>query len=695
MEDYVEIRQKLRSQDNKAFRESLKWLFLVYVLGVVLRFVLALLLSQNPFILPDEVIYSNIARSILQGGGVALRNQPITYTNLLYSLLIAPAYALGAAGTQFRIIQFLNCLFMNLAVFPACRIAEHFCDNKKTVRAIALFSILIPDMIMSTRIMTEAIVYPIFLITILLMLKRLSGKQTSVRSAVLTAVCAFLLSQAKSGGISLPLVFVIILAYDCFKNRRKEDIRYGLLFIGTYVALVLLSRLIFSTALGINYAQESIYETQTQYPTLAHLEKTFPGLLLYFFYVPVAFGIFPVLLPISRLRSYSPAEKRQVLLCAIALAVTFIGACYMFFDSETISNFYQGRIHIRYVFMFLPVFLAILSSKSLEGSKPNGILIGYLGFIGAMLVTLSYSSILSGRSYPVDAILLSGIIYDDPVLNTRLLSEIMTITFMVVMLYLLYKNGWGKQSKRLMAGCLALIVVFGNWFGYNLNKYNDTAVLAQDAKQGAELLSGSPALLVTTSGLYFDNTLSVLDCAMNNMPYVLLFDDLCTKLGPYGKLDPITPPRYWVENPKNKIPAVNKVTFSSDALNLFVPANGAAVKSTTNGFFDIVTVSSGKRLFHSALSGVGPDGIPKSNAALYLYDESLLSQQNVEVGLQVESKESAKITLSDSAESFHCDVASGASWIQSTFKVPQGATSLAVSISVDAGSPIILTYRVK
>lgn len=670
-----------------------KYLIFVYIAGTALRFALAIIACQNPFIMPDEALYANIARSIAQGTGITLRNQPITYTNVLYSILIAPIYALFRAGTQFRVIQLFNCLVMNLAIFPAFGIAKKFTDNKKAFM-IALVSIVVPDMMMTTHVMTEAIVYPLFLLTIYLMFSYFSSSESKWTKAVFIGFTMFLLSQAKSGSIALGVVFLGLLIFDCIRNRKRSTIIYTLVFAGVFAGLALIMHFALSWS-GMNFSQQTLYQTQTQMPTIDHLKKTLPGLLLYAFFIPISFGIFPLLLPACNLKLYDLQQKKQVVLAVLALVLYAAGACYFCFDAETIGNFFSGRIHIRYVFMFLPVFLSLMYCDKLEKAKPNGWLLLYIGFMLAMTLTVSFDALLSGRRYPVDAISLSYITHDDPALNWGLLSQIAAVTFAVGMLVLLHKRGFVKKVKRVLIVCLVLGLVVANWLSYDLNNYNNSKALSADAKQCSKLVSNKSTLLVPDSDIYFDNTLSVLDMAMVSAPYVMKYDHLCAGLGDYGSFASQVPPKYWTEYPTNPIPETTQFVFTPGAFYRMVLADGTTSSFTDNGYYSIVELSNSNRLFHSALAGVKYSGEPTQNTVLYIYDETLLSRETIRAYFKVKSTSAATIALFTDQEQFYYNLDKDSDWIYADFAVPAGSTVMKVYLQVYDGAPLIETYSLE
>jgi len=119
------------------------------------------------------------------------------------------------------------------------------------------------------------------------------------------------------------------------------------------------------------------------------------------------------------------------------------------------------------------------------------------------------------------------------------------------------------------------------------------------------------------------------------------------------------------------------------------------VTATDNGYYGIISLSGNHLLFHSALTGVGYDGIPGDNAALYVYDPKLLAQDQITVYLQVTSKVGDTITLSTAAGSQTCTAAAGTSWVQAAIPVPQGTAKLPIKIGSMDKTTSIQTYKVE
>ena len=677
---------------------------ILFVSGVVLRFGLALVTSANPFIMPDELLYSNIARSLISGDGVSFRNQPITFTNLLYPFLISPIYAFSPPGLEFRSIQLFNAIAMNLAVFPTFHIARRFLEDRKIIWGITAVSILLPDMILTNRIMSEAVLYPLFMYVVYRIFRRYDGEDNTVRGALTVSLASFLLMECKAVAAVVPIVFAGLLLFEFILAFRKKesringrtafhkDLRYILIFIGAFLLLLLSARIVNQYFWGVDYRAKSFYLSASSALTLDHIKRTVPGILLYLFFVPVAMGVFPLLVPASGFRLFSESQRKKLRFTLLSLSGYVLAAVFLIFDQETIGNYWQGRIHIRYVFMYLPILLMFFFAPALERFKINLKLIGSLAFLLAMTASVSFAALLSNRTYCVDALSLSYIIFDDAALNMKLFSQIAFIVFIAVVLWLM-RAGLQKKAVYTVAVCLIAGIAANNFFGYDLNFHNAEKTLAADAGEAARILNHEQTLLTVSDGLYFGNILSTLDTAMSDAPYMISLEDLCESLGDYGKLGSVMPSKYWSENPVNAADSIDYAVFESAAFYKLVPASGATVTSTANGCYGIVKPSESGLLLHSALAGINSTGIPGANAALYIFDPTLLAQKEITVYLEIMAVGGDTVTLSTESETFTCDAPAGTNWIYATFTLSEGQTKLPVHIMTGSGTTAVVTYQ--
>ena len=100
------------------------WLAAIVVCSFALRAWLAREML-GPFIMVDELTYSELARSVAAGDGFQVRDVPASGFSLVYSILISPAYALfDSLPDAYAAVKTLNALFMSLAAVPAYLLAR-------------------------------------------------------------------------------------------------------------------------------------------------------------------------------------------------------------------------------------------------------------------------------------------------------------------------------------------------------------------------------------------------------------------------------------------------------------------------------------------------------------------------------------------------------------------------------------------
>ena len=143
------------------------WLVLFVGLSTFVRAWIGLRVP-SPWILPDEVVYSELAKSIAEGGRPAIREIPSFGWGEVYPTLIAPAWALFDDPVRaYHAALGINALLMSLAAIPAYFLARMFVTRKSSI-LVAAMTVLVPSMAYTGVVMTENACYPIFLLALLL-----------------------------------------------------------------------------------------------------------------------------------------------------------------------------------------------------------------------------------------------------------------------------------------------------------------------------------------------------------------------------------------------------------------------------------------------------------------------------------------------------------------------------------------------
>jgi hypothetical protein len=143
------------------------WLGGLVILSAAGRFAIAVTV-QGPAIFPDEIIYSELAKSIGSSGGFFVRDVPFsTWTfGPVYALLLAPAYLIPSLPDAYLLAKAINSVVMSLAAVPTYLLARRVVDQR-LARIAAVFAVLLPAMAFSSRVMTESAFYPVFLFIVL------------------------------------------------------------------------------------------------------------------------------------------------------------------------------------------------------------------------------------------------------------------------------------------------------------------------------------------------------------------------------------------------------------------------------------------------------------------------------------------------------------------------------------------------
>jgi glycosyltransferase involved in cell wall biosynthesis len=162
------------------------WLGGLYAVAVSIQLALALRVT-SPWIMVDEIVYSDMARSFAKTGHFLIRGVHGSY-GFVYPLLLSPVYAsIGSMTDVHDWSQVVNTLVVCSAVVPAYLLARRVVRPPAALAAAAL-AIAIPSIAYAGTLMTENVFYPVFLWLALALVAALE-KPTLTRQMVLLGVC--------------------------------------------------------------------------------------------------------------------------------------------------------------------------------------------------------------------------------------------------------------------------------------------------------------------------------------------------------------------------------------------------------------------------------------------------------------------------------------------------------------------------
>jgi hypothetical protein len=210
------------------------WLGGLVALSTVVRYGFARRMVA-PWIMVDELIYSELAKSFAGAGELALRGVPAGNAyGIVYPILISPAWALfEAVPDAYDAAKAINSLVISLAAVPAYLIARRVVTQASAL-AVAALTLLLPSMLYAGTLMTENAFLPVFLTAALLLVLALEQPSPGRVVALLAVSGVAFLTRAQAVAL-LPA----ILTAPLLAGRRLRDYRglYGLTAAAVVLAL--------------------------------------------------------------------------------------------------------------------------------------------------------------------------------------------------------------------------------------------------------------------------------------------------------------------------------------------------------------------------------------------------------------------------------------------------------------------------
>jgi hypothetical protein len=182
----------------------------------LLAFVVHLLLAQRivtPWIMIDELIYSELAKSFADQGEFLLRDQASPFRNVAYPAVIAPAWLAGSVETAYSLARAINVALMVLVAVPVYFWGKRIMPPVYALLG-AVLVLLMPSLLYSGMLMTENAFFLAFVSTafsIALALERPTLVRQALVLALIALTCfvrfqALVLLPIYAGALALKLV---------------------------------------------------------------------------------------------------------------------------------------------------------------------------------------------------------------------------------------------------------------------------------------------------------------------------------------------------------------------------------------------------------------------------------------------------------------------------------------------------------
>lgn len=177
-------------------------------------------------VMPDEMRYMDLARSLLTDGTLTIRGVQTTFQKILYPIALMPAMLFHDPLTQVKVMGFLNALYASSALFPAYVLARRIAPGFWPGVACLAIAALLPDLCYSMTFMSESLYLPLSLWLLVLLWDALEkpGRRGIVLAATGGVLCyvAYLCKE-----VALAYVIVVALVFAARAVRRAFEVRKG------------------------------------------------------------------------------------------------------------------------------------------------------------------------------------------------------------------------------------------------------------------------------------------------------------------------------------------------------------------------------------------------------------------------------------------------------------------------------------
>jgi hypothetical protein len=327
----------------------------------------------TPALFTDELVFSELARSFAEGGGLRVRDEPFLFPAVVPSLLQAPVWLVSSTPLAYELAKALNTVLMCSAAIPAYWLSRRLVRPAYAL-LVAVATVACAPMLYHGYLTSEAAAYPVFLLAVGVCVRALEAP--SPRRDLLAVAVLGVAVLTRAQFVVLPLVFVLAV-FLVGRPARRHATALALL-LGAAVALAVVG----TSALGFySGAQELDYsfaETVRWGGWTAALLPFAAGLLV----VPgavlgLAYGV---------VRPRNAAERAFATVTALLIALLPVQA-------GLIASGDTGRPFERYAFYVLPLlFLAFCCLAERDGVRAHFHLAAALG-LAAVAVAIPFSTL--------------------------------------------------------------------------------------------------------------------------------------------------------------------------------------------------------------------------------------------------------------------------------------------------------------
>lgn len=195
------------------------YLFALFLITVLAKAYISLQFL-TPRVIPDEIVYGYVARSIGAGRFVGGIQYAQSYP-FGYPLFLSLASISSNPELSYHIMLFINCIISSSIIFPAYFILKKFINKKEVLYFSALVSLLPPSSVYFPLLMSENLFIPLFLFSSWFLLESVSRK--TLLFDFLSGLSISLLFLTRIPGAAMVIGIILAIAYSFIKSPKNRS----------------------------------------------------------------------------------------------------------------------------------------------------------------------------------------------------------------------------------------------------------------------------------------------------------------------------------------------------------------------------------------------------------------------------------------------------------------------------------------
>jgi hypothetical protein len=317
----------------------------------------------SPWIMVDELLYTETAKSVASTGEFLVRGQPIPNVSVLYQSAIAPAWWADSMATTYGLAKAINVLLMTATAVPLYLWARRLVVPWRALVAIVLF-LLLPSLVYTGMMMTENAFLPAFTLAAFAIALALERPTFVLQACALGAVvlATFVRLQGLVLLAVLPVAILLKVLFELRVAPRERPLRFVAAELRRYwPSAVLLGAAVAAYAAREVARGRSLSSGFGSYQVVADSHYSFGAVrhwvLLHFAELPLAAGVLPacallLLAGIAAKRGGTRSEAERAFLAVAVAAVALVVV-----EAAVFASRFSFRIEERYMFFVTPLLL--------------------------------------------------------------------------------------------------------------------------------------------------------------------------------------------------------------------------------------------------------------------------------------------------------------------------------------------------